>query len=112
MFKTRITGSQHLTEAPPLMSSENWKNVGKARASGGEPGSSRKNLQNRNKDFSVCRALWKWALSDEGRRAILRKRRMVKSSSVTINSFPKAKHMCVHTHKYHIYGGDKSVYDI
>lgn len=103
MYKGRIRESQHLIEAPPLMSSETWKNVGKARASEGEPGSSPKNLKNRNKDFSVCRALWKRALSDEGRQAIVRKRRMVESSSVTINSFPKAKHMCVHTHKYHIY---------
>ena len=93
------------------MSSESWKDVGKARASEGEPSSSPKNLKNRNKDFSVCRALWKQALSDEGSQAILRKRRMAKSSSVTINSLPKAKHMRVHTHKYHIYGGDKWAYD-
>lgn len=94
------------------MSSETWKNVGKASASEGEPGSSLKNFKNRNKDFSVCRVLWKRALWDEGRQAILRERRMVKSNSVTINSFPKAKHMCVRTQKYHIYGRDTSAYDI
>ena len=79
------------------MSSEPWNKVGRASALEGEPGSSLKNFKNRNKDFSVCKALWKQALSDEGRQAILRKRRMVNSISVTINSFPKAKHMCVHT---------------
>lgn len=101
---------KHLIEAPPLMSSETWKNVGKASASRGGT------RQLSEEIFKTGTRISQFAgLSGSGPFRMKAGRLylgMVKSSSVTINSFPKAKHMCVHTHKYHIYGGDKSAYDI
>lgn len=42
---------KHLIEALPLMSSETWKNVGKASASEGEPGSSPKKFLKQEQGF-------------------------------------------------------------